>query len=160
MNSLPAKTLKSISSMKTRVLFGYCREAEETVTLASDLMGRMVLDTESPSRLRAARNRFATWASESPDNTALQNVVAAIDARLKFLGKKEPVAVTISSRAREIADELELPGNPAMLEFLSEAEILLEADGNDPEQTYNLMVQAGWEYATLIVEAGARRRIQ
>ena len=31
MNSLPAKTLKSISSMKTRVLFGYCREAEETV---------------------------------------------------------------------------------------------------------------------------------
>ena len=59
-----------------------------TVTLASDLMGRMVLDTESPSRLRAARNHIAKWASESPDNTALQNVVAAIDGRLKFLGKK------------------------------------------------------------------------
>jgi hypothetical protein len=98
MNSLPAKTLKSISSMKTRVLFGYCREAEETVTLGSDLMGRMVLGTESPSRLRAARNRFATWASESPDNTALQNVVAAIDARLKFLGKKACCGNHLKSR--------------------------------------------------------------
>lgn len=35
-----------------------------------------------------------------------------------------------------------------------------EADRNGPEQTYDLMVQAGWEYATLIVEAGARRQIQ
>jgi hypothetical protein len=67
---------------------------------------------------------------------------------------------TISSRARGIADDLDLPGNPAMVEFLSGAEILLEADGNDPEQTYELMVQAGWEYATLVVEAGARRQIQ
>ena len=87
-------------------------------------------------------------------------MVAAIEARLKFLGKKEPAAVTISSRARDIADELDLPGNLAMLEFLSEAEILLEADGNDPEQTYDLMFQAGWEFATLMVEAGARRQIQ
>ena len=78
----------------------------------------------------------------------------------KFLGKKEPVPVTISSRARDIADELDLPDNAAMLEFLSEAEILLEADGNDPEQTYDLMFQAGWEFATLMVEAGARRQIQ
>ena len=146
--------------MKTGVLFGHCREVEETVTLASDLMGRMVLDTESPSRLRAARNRFAKWASESPDDNELQNVVAAIDARLKFLGKKEPVPATISSRARDIADELDLPGNPVLLEFLSEAEILLEADGYDPEQTYNLMAQAGWEYATLIAEASARRQVQ
>jgi hypothetical protein len=133
---------------------------EETVTLASDLMGRIVLDTKSPSRLRTARDCFARWASQSPDNAALQMMVAAIDARLRFLGKKEPVAVTISSRARDIADELDLPGNLAMLEFLSEAEILLEADGNDPEQTYDLMFQAGWEFATLMVEAGARRQIQ
>ena len=123
-------------------------------------MERMVLDTESPSRLRAARNCFAKWASESPDNAGLQIMVAAIDARLKVLGNKEPVAVTISSRARDIAGELDLPGNPTMLEFLSEAEILLEADANGPEQTYDLMVQAGWEYATLIVEASARRQIQ
>jgi hypothetical protein len=133
---------------------------DETVTLASDLMGRIVLDTESPSRLRAARDCFARWASQSPENAALQMMVAAIEARLKFLGKKEPAAVTISSRARDIADELDLPGNLAMLEFLSEAEILLEADGNDPEQTYDLMFQAGWEFATLMVEAGARRQIQ
>jgi hypothetical protein len=130
------------------------------VTLASDLMGRIILDTESPSRLRAARDCFARWASQSPDNAALQMMVAAIDARLRFLGKKEPVPVTISSRARDIADELDLPDNAAMLEFLSEAEILLEADGNDPEQTYDLMFQAGWEFATLMVEAGARRQIQ
>jgi hypothetical protein len=80
--------------------------------------------------------------------------------RLKFLGKEEPVPVTISSRAREIADKLDLPGSPTMLEFLSEAEILLAADGYDPEQTYDLMVQAGREYATLIVEAGGRREVQ
>jgi hypothetical protein len=55
---------------------------------------------------------------------------------------------------------VDLLGNPAMLEFLSEAEILLEADGNDPEQTYDLMLQAGWEFATLMLEAGARRQIQ
>lgn len=58
------------------------------MTLASGLMGRMVFDTESPARLRAARSRFAKWASESPDNTVLQIVVAAIGARLKFLGKE------------------------------------------------------------------------
>jgi hypothetical protein len=121
-------------------------------------MGRMVLDTESPSRLRAARNRFAEWASESPDNTALQNVVAAIDARLKFLGKEEPVPVTISSRARDVADELDLPSNPAMLEFLSEAEILLEADGNHPEQTYDLMVQGRMGIRDF--DRGSRRKRQ
>jgi hypothetical protein len=130
------------------------------MTLATDLMRRMVLDAESPARLRAARSRFASWASECPDDTALQNVAAAIDVRLKLLGRKEPVAVTISNRARDIADELDLPGNPAMLEFLSEAEILLEADGNDPEHTYDLMVQAGWEFATLILEAAASRQVQ
>lgn len=123
-------------------------------------MGRMVLDTNSPSRLVAARGCFAKWASECPDNAAFHNAVAAIDARLKILGKREPVAVTISNHARDIADDLGLSGNPIMLEFLSEAEILLEADGKDPEQTYALMVQVAWEYATLIVEAGARRQIQ
>ena len=61
------------------------------MTLAIGLMGRMVFETESPARLRAARSRFAKWASESPDDTALQIVVEAIDARLKFLGKGEPV---------------------------------------------------------------------
>jgi hypothetical protein len=60
----------------------------ETMTLASDLMGRMVLDTESPSRLRTARNCFAKWASESPENAALEIMVAPLDARLKFLGKR------------------------------------------------------------------------
>ena len=130
------------------------------MTLAIDLMGRMVFDTESPARLRAARSRFAKWASESPDDTALQIFVAAIDARLKVLGKEEPLPVTVSSRARDIADELDLPGNPAMLKFFSEAQILLEADGNDPDQTYHLLAQAGGEYATLIVKAGARRQAQ
>jgi hypothetical protein len=47
-----------------------------------------------------------------------------------------------------------------MLEFLSEAETLLNADGYSPEQTYALMVQAAWEYATLILEAGAQRQMQ
>jgi hypothetical protein len=47
-----------------------------------------------------------------------------------------------------------------ILEFLSEAEIVLEADGNDPEQTCDLMVQAALKYATLVVEAGARRQVQ
>jgi hypothetical protein len=69
--------------------------------------------------IRAARSRFARWALECPDDTALQNVVAAIDARLKLLGKKEPVPITISSRARDVADGLDLPGNLMMLEFLS-----------------------------------------
>jgi hypothetical protein len=128
--------------------------------LVIDLMERMVLDTESPSRLRAARAYFAKWSSEWPEHTAFRDVVAALDARLKRLGKKEPVAVSISHRARDIADELDLPGNPLMLEFLSEAESLLNADGYDPDQTYGMMVQAAWEYATLILEAGARRQIQ
>jgi hypothetical protein len=68
---------------------------EKTVTLASDLMGRMVLDTESPSRLRAARSRFAKWALDSPDNTALQNVLAAIDARLTAGGDQDRVDLPI-----------------------------------------------------------------
>ena len=87
-------------------------------------------------------------------------MIAEIDARLVVLGKREPPPVNISNRARDVADELDLPGNPMMLEFLSHAEMLLEADGNSPEATYGLMVQAGEEYVTLIVQADARRRIQ
>jgi hypothetical protein len=128
--------------------------------LVNELMERMVLDTESPSRLRTVRAYFAKWSSEWPHDAALRNVVAAFDARLKRLGKKEPAAGSISNRARDIADELDLPGNALMLEFLSEAETLLNADGYSPEQTYALMVQAAWEYATLILEAGAQRQMQ
>lgn len=125
----------------------------------SDLLGRMVLHSNSPSRLRKARDCFAAWALEEPNNTALPTCVVEIDARLKILGKKEPAAIPISSRARAVVDELGLPGE-LMLEFLSEAEILIEADGNDPEETYELMVHAAWEYATLIVLANARPRTQ
>jgi hypothetical protein len=120
--------------------------------LVSNLMQRMVFDTESPARLRAARVYFAQWSSEWPRDSGLRRMVAALDARLKCLGKKEPVAVSISHCAREIVDELGLPGNPLMLEFVSEAETLLNADGYTSEQTYGLMVQAAWEYAALILE--------
>jgi hypothetical protein len=123
--------------------------------LVSKLMERMVLDTESPSRLRAARAYFAKWSSEWPHDRGLRDVVAALDARLKRLGKNEPVVVSISNRARDIADGLDLPGNTLMLEFLSEAEALLNADGYDPEQAHGLMLQAAWEYATLTLESGA-----
>jgi hypothetical protein len=133
---------------------------KETMRLVNELMERMVLDTDSPSRLRTARAYFAKWSSEWPHDAALQNVVAALDARLKRLGRKEPAAVFISNRARDIADEIDLPGNRLMLEFLSEAESLLNADGYNPEQTYGLMVQAAREYATSILQAGARRQIQ
>jgi hypothetical protein len=83
--------------------------------LVNELMERMVLDTESPSRLRTVRAYFAKWSSEWPHDAALRNVVAAFDARLKRLGKKEPAAGSISNRARDIADELDLPGNALML---------------------------------------------
>jgi hypothetical protein len=55
------------------------------------------------------RAYFAKWSSEWPHDAALRNVVAAFDARLKRLGKKEPAAGSISNRARDIADELDLP---------------------------------------------------
>jgi hypothetical protein len=100
---------------------GRVRGSEEIMRLVSDLMERMVLDTESPSRLRAARAYFSRWSSEWPEHAAFRNVVAALDERLKCLGKKEPVAIPISNRAREIADDLDFPGtvNTLMVEFLS-----------------------------------------
>jgi hypothetical protein len=127
--------------------------------LTNELLGRMVLGSNSPCRLRKARDCFATWASEGPQNSGLQVLLTESDGRLKVLGKKEPGPVHISSRARDVVEELDLPDVP-MLELLSEAEILIEADGNDPEKTYELMVQAAWEYATLIVLADVKRQIQ
>jgi hypothetical protein len=54
---------------------------------------------------------------------------------LRVLARKEPDA--ISNLARDVADELELPGNPMMLEFLTGAEALLSAEGTAPEKTVN-----------------------
>jgi hypothetical protein len=86
--------------------------------------------------------------------------LALIDACEKELRKNPGPAVTISQRARDVADDLDLPGNEIMLDFLSGAEELLRVEGHDPETVYGLMVQAGNEYAAMIVEEVKRRRIQ
>jgi hypothetical protein len=129
--------------------------------LVTDLLVRMALDGDSPSWLRTVRELFAKWLLESPDCTTLKKLekcLAEIDARLRVLARKEPDA--ISNLARDVADELELPGNPMMLEFLTGAEALLSADGTAPDKIHELLTQAGLEYALMVAEEGEKRHIQ
>lgn len=124
--------------------------SDDILKLTSGLLGRMILESDSPFRLWKARDRFVAWASEEPQNSVPQMLLAQIEAQLKVVGKKEPRPIHISTRASDIVDELDLPDDP-MLEFLSEAEILIESDGHDPDKTYELMVQAAWEFMILIL---------
>jgi hypothetical protein len=129
--------------------------------LVTDLLVRMALEGESPAWLRTVRELLAKWLLENPDDATvkkLKKCTAEIDARLEVLGRKEPGAV--SNLARDIVDELELPGNPMMLEFLTGAEALLTADGTAPENIRELLTQAGWEYALMLAEEGKKRHIQ
>ncbi len=129
--------------------------------LVTDLLVRMALDWDSPAWLLTVHELFTKWLLENPDDATLKKLrkcVGEIDTRLKVLRRKEPDAV--SNLARDIADELELPCNPMMLEFLTSAEALLSADGTAPEKIHKLLAQAGWEYALMVAEEGRKRDIQ
>ncbi len=121
----------------------------------------MALDGNVPAWLRTVREIFTKWLLEHPKDATLKKLkkrLAEIDAQLEVLGRKEPDAV--SDLAREIADELELPGNPVMLEFLTSAEALLSANGTAPEKIHEFLIQAGWEYALMVAEEGKKHHIQ
>jgi hypothetical protein len=129
--------------------------------LVPDLLVLMAVNGNLPAWLRTVREVFARWLLEHPDDATrkkLKKRLAEIDAQLEVLGRKEPDAV--SNLAREIADELELPGNPIVLEFLSSAEALLAAHGTAREKIHELLIQAGWEYSLMIAEEGKKHHIQ
>lgn len=135
--------------------------AVKSSELVNNLLVRMALDDDLPAWLQAVRELFATWLLENPDDTTvkkLKKCLADIDAWLKALGRKEPDPV--SNLAREIAGDLELPGNPMMLEFLTRAEALLIADSTAPEKIDNLLTRAGLEYALMVAKEGKKRHIQ
>ncbi len=129
--------------------------------LVTDLLARMALDWDSPAWLRTVRELFAKWLLENPDDATLKKLkkcLREIDAQLKVILRKEQDAV--SNLARDIANELELPCNPMMLEFLTHAEALLSADGTATEKMHKMLTQAGWEYALMVAEEGKKRHIQ
>jgi hypothetical protein len=135
--------------------------AVKSSKLVNNLLVRMALDDDLPAWLRTVREFFATWLKENPDDTTLKKLkkcLAELDARLNVLGRRKPDAV--SNLAREIAGELELPGNPMMLEFLTRAEALLIADSTAPEKINKLLTQAGLEYALMVAKEGKKRHIQ
>lgn len=99
---------------------------------------------------------IAKWLLESPDCITLKKLekcLAEIDARLRVLARKEPDSS--SNLARDVADELELPGNPMMLEFLTGAEALLSADGTAPEKIHELALRPAWN-----TRSWSRKRVQ
>jgi hypothetical protein len=135
--------------------------AVKSSSLVDNLLVRMALDDDLPACLRSVGELFAAWLLENPDDTTvkkLKKCLAEIDAWLKVLGRKEPDPV--SNLARKIAGNLELPGNPMMLEFLTRAEALLIADSTAPEKIDNLLTRAGLEYALMVAKEGKKRHIQ
>jgi hypothetical protein len=112
---------------------------------------------DSLALLQVMRANLTKFAAE---DSVAADLLRLISVREKELRKNPKPPAPISRRAQDVAEELNLPGNEIMLDFLSGAEIILRVENDDPETVYGLMIQAGREYLDAIAEEFKRRHTQ